>query len=53
MKTRFSTLLHLLLLVVIVCLLPRVIAAKGPVITNKGETSRTLYMHNFLLLLFH
>ncbi|PKY51018.1 peptidyl-prolyl cis-trans isomerase A [Rhizophagus irregularis] len=35
MKTRFSTLLHLLLLVVIVCLLPRVIAAKGPVITNK------------------
>ncbi|GBC05666.1 hypothetical protein RclHR1_06360003 [Rhizophagus clarus] len=35
MKTRFSRLLPLLLLSVIVCLLPGVIAAKGPVITNK------------------
>ncbi|RIA94835.1 peptidyl-prolyl cis-trans isomerase A [Glomus cerebriforme] len=35
MKTRFSNLLLLLLLSVSVGLLPRVIAAKGPVITNK------------------
>ena len=48
MKIRFSNLVLLLLFNVSVCLLPRVITAKGPVITNKGESSRIINQDTYL-----